>query len=65
MTEHKQLYRRHAASLVIEDPEAMDRALDDVLADDFVAHDLPGVGGVARHSRSSAAGSTPVSRIRP
>ena len=46
MTQHKQLYRRYAAALVIKDPQAMDRALDDVLATDFVAHDLPGgVGG--------------------
>src|SRR6516164_7564943 len=42
MTGHKDLYRRHIGALVIKDGEALDRALDQVLAADFVAHDLPG-----------------------
>jgi len=42
MTDHKDLYRRYIDALMIKDGEALDRALDQVLAVDFVAHDLPG-----------------------
>jgi steroid delta-isomerase-like uncharacterized protein len=42
MPDHKDLYRRYVDALVIKDGEALDRALDQVLAVDFVAHDLPG-----------------------
>ena len=42
MTNHKDLYRRYIGALVIKDGEALDQALDQLLAADFVAHDLPG-----------------------
>ena len=42
MTDQKDLYRRYISALVIKDGEALDRALDQILAADFVAHDLPG-----------------------
>lgn len=42
MTGHKELYRRYIDALVIKDGDALDRALEQVLAADFVAHDLPG-----------------------
>jgi steroid delta-isomerase-like uncharacterized protein len=42
MTDHKDLYRRYIGALIIKDGEALDSALDQVLAVDFVAHDLPG-----------------------
>ena len=42
MTNHKDLYRRYISALVIKDGEALDQALDQVLAADFIAHDLPG-----------------------
>jgi predicted ester cyclase len=42
MAEHKDVYRRYLAALVVKDPDAMDLALDQVLDEGFVAHDLPG-----------------------
>lgn len=42
MTDHKDLCRRYIGALIIKDDEALDRALDQVLAVDFVAHHLPG-----------------------
>jgi len=42
MTNQKDLYRRYISALVIKDGEALDQALDQVLAADFIAHDLPG-----------------------
>ncbi len=42
MSGQKELYRRYLHALTIKDADAMDRALDEVLADRFVAHDLPG-----------------------
>jgi predicted ester cyclase len=42
VTDHKDLYRRYVSALVIKDCEGLDHALDQVLAVDFVAHDLPG-----------------------
>jgi predicted ester cyclase len=53
MTDHKDLYRRYVHALVIKDGEAPDRALDQVLAADFIAHELPG-GLVDGHSALKA-----------
>ena len=53
LTDHKDLYRRYISALVIKDGEALDRALDQILAADFVAHDLPG-GLVDGHSALKA-----------
>ena len=60
MTGHEDLYRRYIGALVIKDGEALDRALDQVLAADFVAHDLPGgAGGRVWHAENVSPPRTP------
>ena len=41
MTANKELYLRYQEALGTKDPAALDAAIDEVVAPDFVGHDLP------------------------
>jgi predicted ester cyclase len=41
MPENKDLYLRYVQALTVKDPAALAAALDAVIAEDFVGHDLP------------------------
>ncbi len=41
MSANKELYLRYDEALATKDPAALDAAIDDVVATDFVGHDLP------------------------